>query len=266
MDTPAVSVLDVHCRALMSGPEEIQGRDRFEVLFVRAGCFTFRDARGEVFVDPTTCVLGSPRQVADMAHPAPGGDVFTQVALTADAWCELTGDEQVPLSAWISGTMQLAGRAMLVAGRRGVDDMAVEEEALNLVAAAVAQADPARMASGHPPKGRGQRQLAEDARTILTTDPAMTSVREVSVRLNCSPYHLSRVFHAHTGMTLAGYRIQLRLNLALEMLADRGTSIAEAATQCGFADQAHLTRALRHHTGFTPNQIRGAVTAEERQR
>jgi AraC-like DNA-binding protein len=260
IDTPGVSVLDVRCpTTVVSDGEEIQGRDRFEVIFVRAGCFSFRDSRGEVLVDPITCVLGSPRRLAEIAHPAPGGDVYTQVTLSADVWHQLTFDEQVPLTARVSGAMQVAVRSMVAAGRRGEHEMAIEEEALNLVAAAVSFAEPVRMVSGRPRSDRARRQLAEDARAMLISDPALSSVREIAGRLDCSPGHLSRLFHAYTGMTLAGYRTRLRLNLALQLLADGGTSIAEAAAQCGFSDQAHLNRTLRHHTGSTPGRVRSAI-------
>lgn len=260
LNTPALVVLDAHCATTaISGPEEVQGDDRFEALFVRAGCFTLRDARGEVLVDPTTCVLGSPRQFAEITHPITGGDTYLQVQLSPDLWHQLTSDEQVPLSARVSGQMQVAGRAMLTAGHRGVDAMTLEEEALNLVAAAMTQAVPTRMASGRPSSDQRRRRLAEDARTILISDPHMCSVGEVATLLECSPFHLSRVFRAYTGMTLAGYRTQLRVNFALQLLSDGGTSIADAALQSGFADQAHLSRVIRDQTSLTPSQIQDAT-------
>jgi AraC-like DNA-binding protein len=261
VETGGVSVVVEQCPATVApGPRELQGRDCFEVLFVRAGSFTYRDSRGAVFVDPTTCVLGGPRQVAELAHPTPGGDTDTIVLLSADAWHELTGDERVPLCAPVTGSMQVAQRALLAGARRGVARMALEEEVLNLAAAALAQVEPARVAAGRPPTVRSRRQLAEDARTILVGDPAVSSVRAVAARLACSPHHLSRVFHEHTGMTLASYRTRLRVNLALELLADGGIGVAEVASRCGFADHAHLTRVLRRHTGSTPSVLQSALT------
>ncbi len=262
LETPDISIIDTRCATTaISGPQDVPGQDRFEVLFVWAGCFTLRDARGTVLVDSTTCVMGSPGQSAEVAHPVPGGDRYTQITMSAQVWHQLTGDEEVPLSARVPGWMQVAGRAMAAAGHHGVDAMTLEEGALNLVAAAVARSNSARVESGRPSTIRSRRQLVEDARTILIGDSAASSVREVAARLDCSPYHLSRVFRAQTGMTVAGYRTQLRVNLALQMLTDGGIAIAEAAALCGFADQSHLTRALRHHTGFTPAQVRRAVNS-----
>lgn len=257
LDTPGLLVLDADCPITKTmRPGEIQGVDRFEVLLVRSGCFTFRDARGYAFVDPTTCVLSSPRQLADIAHPALGGDTYLHLLLSREMWHELTLDDHAPLAARVSGQMQVAARAVLAAGSDAVDDMAVEEQALNLVAAAVANVEPTRISSGRPSTSRQRRQVVEDARAVLTEDLATTSVRDVAHRVGCSPSHLSRLFHEGTGMTMAGYRTRLRVNLALQLLADGGVTTAEAAAHSGFADQAHLTRALRHHTGWTTRGLR----------
>jgi AraC-like DNA-binding protein len=265
LNTRDVTVVDVHCPTTsITGPMELQGLDCFELLFVRSGCFTFQDSRGRVFADPTTCVLGPPRQLADIAHPAAGGDIFTQISLSAEAWHEVASDDQVPLASQVTGGMQIEARSLLVAGRRGVGDMAVEEGALNLVAAALAQEEPARIASGRPSTNRRRRQLTEDARVILTSNPALASIREIAVELGCSPYHLSRTFRAHTGKGLAEYRTQLRVNLALQFIADGGMPLAEVASQTGFADQAHLTRTVRDWTGRTPDRFRRSVTNLER--
>jgi AraC-like DNA-binding protein len=261
LDAAGITVVEVCCAmTAVSGPREVQGCNAYELLLVRAGCFTYRDARGDVFVDATTCVMGSPQQLADIAHPATGGDTFLQITLSPEVWHDLTGDEQVPLSARVSGEMQIAARVVSAASSRGAADLDLEEAALNLVGAAMAQNDPIRTASGRPATERGRRHLVEDARAVLIDNPALHRVREVALLLGCSPYHLSRIFQAQTGMTLAGYRTRLRVNLALQLLADDDVSIAEVAVQCGFSDQAHLTRVLRHWTRFTPAQARSALT------
>jgi hypothetical protein len=51
-----------------------------------------------VFVDPTTAVLGAPGQLAEIAHPAAGGDLDTLIFLRREVWHSLTDDDRVPLS------------------------------------------------------------------------------------------------------------------------------------------------------------------------
>jgi AraC-like DNA-binding protein len=74
--------------------------------------------------------------------------------------------------------------------------------------------------------------------------------------LGVSPHHLSRVFHAHTGHTIAQHRLMLRSREALQRIAEGEDSLARLAAELGFADQSHLTRAIRRQTGRTPGQLR----------
>jgi len=76
-----------------------------------------------------------------------------------------------------------------------------------------------------------------------------------------SAYHLSRTFRRVTGLTLSHYRIRLRLRRAMERLAAGERDLAGLAADLGFADQAHLTRALRAETGTTPGALRTLLTA-----
>lgn len=65
--------------------------------------------------------------------------------------------------------------------------------------------------------------------------------------------HFARSFKESTGSSPHRYLITIRLQRATEMLRE-GRSIADAAIDCGFADQAHLTRTFKHHFGETPGE------------
>jgi transcriptional regulator GlxA family with amidase domain len=100
---------------------------------------------------------------------------------------------------------------------------------------------------------------------MLAADPTIPSLLELAKTLACSPSYLSRVFHEHTGHTIAAHRTELRVNMALEMLADanhRSSSLSEIATLCGFADHAHLTRTLRRRLGMHPTSLRALTKAD----
>jgi AraC-like DNA-binding protein len=64
-------------------------------------------------------------------------------------------------------------------------------------------------------------------------------------------YRLARTFKAEVGLAPHAYQIQLRVLRAKQMLA-AGCRIAEAADECGFYDQAHLTDQFKRHVGVTP--------------
>jgi AraC family transcriptional regulator len=72
------------------------------------------------------------------------------------------------------------------------------------------------------------------------------------------PAHLARAFRQHFRVPLGSYVRRLRLDWAASRLADSAESLANVAVAAGFADQSHLTRAFKRHTGHTPGAYRQA--------
>ena len=70
-----------------------------------------------------------------------------------------------------------------------------------------------------------------------------------------SRFHLIRLFRQRFGVTPFAYQRHLRVERAREALR-HGGSLADTATELGFADQSHLGRAFRHVMGATPGQYR----------
>lgn len=81
------------------------------------------------------------------------------------------------------------------------------------------------------------------------------TLAELSAIAGLSPFRLTRVFKAATGLPPHAYQIQLRVARAQEGLR-AGRPIAQVALDCGFADQSHLTRVFKRSLGFTPGQFR----------
>lgn len=81
------------------------------------------------------------------------------------------------------------------------------------------------------------------------------TLAELSAVAGLSPFRLTRVFKAATGLPPHAYQVQLRVAQAQESLR-AGRPIAEVALDCGFADQSHLTRVFKRSLGFTPGQFR----------
>jgi AraC family transcriptional regulator len=70
--------------------------------------------------------------------------------------------------------------------------------------------------------------------------------------------HLVRSFRDHFGCTLGEYVRRRRLAQASRLLTSTDLPLSRIAAEAGFADQAHLTRALKHATGATPLALRRA--------
>ena len=71
---------------------------------------------------------------------------------------------------------------------------------------------------------------------------------------------LSRGFRQVYGVTPQGFRLAQRTLRAIEALGRSREPLGAVAHDCGFADQAHMTRAVARLTGVTPSALRRAMT------
>lgn len=84
---------------------------------------------------------------------------------------------------------------------------------------------------------------------------------ELAVREGVSPYRLSRAFRQHYGMSIGAFLRRLRVDHAMELLADPDLPLVEVALDSGFYDQSHLTNVFKRHTGLTPATFRRRVAS-----
>ena len=81
------------------------------------------------------------------------------------------------------------------------------------------------------------------------------SLNEIAKALKSNPYTLLRDFKKEMGITPHAYRMNLRIEMAKELL-QRGMSISQTAQKCGFFDQSHLHRHFKAITAVTPKEYR----------
>ncbi|MFI5506303.1 helix-turn-helix domain-containing protein [Mycobacterium sp. NPDC051804] len=91
-------------------------------------------------------------------------------------------------------------------------------------------------------------RLVDALNTLADSDIALP---DLASEVGLSPQRLRALARQQLGMPLARWRVWTRLRRAAEALR-RGQSLADAATEAGFADQAHLTRQMREMMGLTP--------------
>jgi AraC-like DNA-binding protein len=77
--------------------------------------------------------------------------------------------------------------------------------------------------------------------------------------LGLHPGSVSRGFRQVFGITPASYRLFQRTHQALGHIAQGDAALVEVAAQCGFSDQAHMSRAIRRLTGLAASQLRPPV-------
>ena len=84
------------------------------------------------------------------------------------------------------------------------------------------------------------------------------SLSELAAIVDLSRYQLLRRFERVYGMTPFEWQRQVRAERARALIGT-GSSLADAAVDCGFADQSHMTRAFVGHFGFTPGAWAAAL-------
>jgi AraC family transcriptional regulator len=91
-------------------------------------------------------------------------------------------------------------------------------------------------------------------------DQQLSLVR-LALALGVHPVHVARSFRRFMGCTFGDYLAEIRIRKAFELLRNSKKPIVEVAHTSGFADHAHLCRALKKSTGLTPSAFRRAVQA-----
>lgn len=81
----------------------------------------------------------------------------------------------------------------------------------------------------------------------------------MAAQLGMTPCLFARQFRISFGSPAYAWVTARRLERARRMLAETGASIKQIAAECGFADQAHLTRLFARELGVTPAAYRRAL-------
>jgi AraC family transcriptional regulator len=105
-----------------------------------------------------------------------------------------------------------------------------------------------------PPAGRPAPRWLRTVRDALAVETR--PIRALATEAGVHPVHLAHAFRRHYGTTPSEHRRRARLGRAAALLSETRLPLTEVAFEAGFADQAHLTRALRGATGETPRTFR----------
>jgi AraC-like DNA-binding protein len=104
----------------------------------------------------------------------------------------------------------------------------------------------------------------ETVARLLRADPDAGDLATLAQTAGLSPSHLSRLFKAQTGVSIARVRNQQRLQRFL-LLYGRGrrTTALAAALEAGFGSYAQFHRVFREQTGHRPTELRSAALDDE---
>jgi AraC family transcriptional regulator len=129
--------------------------------------------------------------------------------------------------------------------------LAIEAEVHALLARASAQA------GGMPDRAADAGWLRR-ARERLDDDPGnVPGIAVLAREADLHPVYFARAFRSAFGCSPGSYLRRRRVELAVAALCGGGgRPLAEVALACGYADQSHMTHALRRDVGMTPDALR----------
>ena len=258
-------VTDVLCT---SGPSDKSFEEMHEAVSVApvvAGTFQHRSTFGLDVMTPGSLLLGSPGQPFECGHDHASGDrcvafhfspaLFERIAADAGvpAGARSFRMSRVPPAAEIS---KYVARASLGIGRdSGVDNMAWEETAFGLAAAAARIASRASLVVRNAPSHAVAR--VTDSVRMIDRDPgASWSLSRLAAAARSSPYHYLRTFTKLTGVTPHQFVLRTRLRAAAIRLAADDAKVIEIALESGFNDVSNFNRAFREEIGVAPREYR----------
>jgi AraC family transcriptional regulator len=112
-----------------------------------------------------------------------------------------------------------------------------------------------------PPHTRAQADpWLDEVRRRIRYCPGPTRVSDLARRAGRHRVHLGRAFLAAYGETPSEYRRRAMLDRALAVVA-AGESLAAAASEAGFVDQSHFSRACRDLYGLPPGRLTARIRA-----
>lgn len=273
-ESMGVALVDFRCQAGVEPAGAEEPNSTHSVVLVRRGVFQRTRGRETLVADSNDVLFFNAGQPWRFSHPLPGGDDCTILALEAGRALELVArhaprDAERPQTPFRLGHGLSSPRAarlqweLLGLMARPVTKLGLEDAVAELADEAVRSAYDSRgRAEDRPPSParRRQRELSEAARLAVSERLEQPpSLAELAGALGCSPFHLSRTFHAQAGLSLRRYAGRLRARAAAERLARGERDLTALALDFGYADHAHFTNSFRREWGLPPSGFRALV-------
>lgn len=253
--------------------------------------FYLKGARPSVWVDGEATPVG-PGQAAAVNpwephefHTCPSGaDCLFLIVYVDPDWIKKVGadwdaavnfsrpDLQVTLEMMreITGITETLRKQMSEteeAERRTVDDGAVSASLLRLVKMCLEQSWAGKgtdiVRSNMDSELHCTDPRVRKALSLMRAEPANdVSLDQIARDAGLSRPHFFKLFKEQTGITPNLYLNTLRMERAIEYLADSEMSVTEIAYDLGFASQASFTRFFSMNVGIPPSDYRRVISTE----
>lgn len=100
------------------------------------------------------------------------------------------------------------------------------------------------------------RNMVQDALFLIQQVDGKEQVNQLADKLHVTERTLNRHFCSAVGLSPKQFLSIVRLRRAVSCLGKSSHTLASIALDCGFADQAHMTRELKSYMGYTPDVLK----------
>lgn len=82
---------------------------------------------------------------------------------------------------------------------------------------------------------------------------------DIAVELDVHPVTISKEFPRYFNSNFGEYLRKIRIERSIHLILTSGSSFADVAYSCGFADQSHFVRTFKNYTGLTPLKFKKSI-------
>jgi len=267
LKTPALMVGDFACPGTPP-VTDVEAAPYPEVVLARSGAYVRRDSAGAVYIDRTVAAFFEARRPYVIEHPRPRPDLTTVISIVdPEALCDSLGIRaragQCFARSAIRATadLHLLHRQLLAAVRaQSQPALDAEERAIALVQCAVGSNHGLRselaMPATRPLSRREVDVVVAIAEYLNSNYCRRIGLAAIAAYSGYSVFHVCRLFQARMKTTIHKYLTALRLEAAMQRLAETDMSIIELAMELGFSSHSHFTAAFSRWAGVSPSRAR----------
>lgn len=267
-----LSIRHVECRPLDQNCGEVEHSDADIVVMPLRGAFVKHIVSGKkLLAEPSQAVFFAAGRAYRVSHEVAlhddslalqfSPDILQQVlANTTSADNFYAIETNSLLSAYV-----IAERSMLLwrLKHQIAEPMEVEETSLNLISAAFMNAGRSKKRFEYR-RSRRSNQVEAARVALIQTPEQKWTLFELSKKVDCSPYHLTRIFRKEIGVPLHQYQRRMRIAKSLNALLDTNDDLTNIALDAGFYSHSHFTSAFRQALGISPTEFRRSANSKTR--
>lgn len=268
-----LAIRHVECRPTNQNCGEVEHSDADVVVLPLRGAFVKHIVSGKkLLAEPSQAIffaVGRPYRVSHEVASSDDSlalefspDVLQEVLATTVATDNLLSIETNSLLS----ARTIAARTLLFCRLKHqlAEPIEIEETSLSLISSALRSARSNKKSSYQLIQTRRSLKV-ESARIELLQSPEQKwTLSDLSKKVDCSPFHLTRMFRQELGIPLHQYQLRMRIAKSLDALLDTNDDITSIALDSGFSSHSHFTSAFQLTVGISPSEFRRSANSKMR--